>query len=253
MPFQSENSPVPIPPPGEDELPYDDGEPMESERHRAQMDMLIEVLKLFWHDRDDVYVAGNMAIYFSELQAKKNDFRGPDVFVVLDTNRRERKSWVVWQEDGRTPDVVIELLSESTEAVDRGEKMRVYAKLLHVPEYYLFDPFSGALEAYALDPATRSYAPVPPEANGDVVSACLGLRLGVRRGTYLGREAGWLRWLDAQGRLLPTAEEQARAAEEQARAAEEQARAASDEAKRLAARLAEYEKRFGPLPGSGSD
>ncbi|WP_437722320.1 Uma2 family endonuclease [Sorangium sp. So ce861] len=253
MPFQSENSPVPIPPPGEDELPYDDGESMSSERHRAQMDMLIEVLKLFWHDRDDVYVAGNMAIYFSELQAKKNDFRGPDVFVVLDTNRRERKSWVVWQEDGRTPDVVIELLSESTEAVDRGEKMRVYAKLLHVPEYYLFDPFSGALEAYALDRATRSYVPVPPEANGDIVSACLGLRLGVRRGTYLGREADWLRWLDAQGRELPTAEEQARAAEEQARAAEEQARAASDEAKRLAARLAEYEKRFGPLPGNGSD
>ncbi|AUX25550.1 hypothetical protein SOCEGT47_060970 [Sorangium cellulosum] len=246
MPFQRENSPIPIPPPGEDELPYDDGEPMESERHRAQMDMLIEVLKLFWRDRDDVFVAGNMAIYFSELQAKKNDFRGPDVFVVLDTNRRERKSWVVWQEDGRTPDVVIELLSESTEAVDRGEKMRVYAKLLRVPEYYLFDPFSGAFEAYALDRATRSYVPVPPEANGDVVSACLGLRLGVRHGTYLGLEADWLRWLDAKGRVLPTAEEQARAAEEQARAA-------GDEAKRLAARLAAYERHFGPLPGGSSD
>ncbi|WP_437604602.1 hypothetical protein WMF20_25545 [Sorangium sp. So ce834] len=34
-------------------------------------------------DREDVYVSGNVAIYFSELQAKKNDFRGPDVFVVL--------------------------------------------------------------------------------------------------------------------------------------------------------------------------
>lgn len=140
---------------------------MESERHRAQMDLLIEALKLFWHDRDDVYVAGNMAIYFSELQAKKNDFRGTDVFVVLDTNRRERKSWVVWQEDGRTPDVVIELLSESTEAVDRGEKMRVYAKLLHVSEYYLFDPFSGALEAYTLDQATRSYVLRTGAARGE--------------------------------------------------------------------------------------
>ncbi|WP_437544666.1 Uma2 family endonuclease [Sorangium sp. So ce367] len=266
MPFQSENSFIPIPPPGEDELPYDDGEPMESERHRAQMDLLIEVLKLFWRDRDDVYVAGNMAIYFSELQAKKNDFRGPDVFVVLDTNRRERKSWVVWQEDGRTPDVVIELLSESTQAVDRGDKMRIYAKLLHVPEYYLFDPFSGVLEAYVLDRATRSYLPMPPETNGDVVSACLGLRLGVRHGTYRGLAVDWLRWIDAHGRVLQTgeeqaraaeeqaraAEEQARAAEEQARAAEEQARAASDEAKQLAARLAAYEKQFGPLPGGGS-
>ncbi|MGK4000151.1 Uma2 family endonuclease [Sorangium sp. So ce1024] len=246
MPFQSENSPVPIPPPGEDELPYDDGEPMESERHRAQMGLLIETLQLHWHERHDVYVGGNMAIYFSELQAKKNDFRGPDVFVVLDTNRRERKSWVVWQEDGRTPDVVIELLSDMTEAMDRGEKMRIYAKLLRVPEYYLFDPFSGALEAYALDRATRSYVRVPAEANGDVTSACLGLRLGVRHGSYRGLEIDWLRWLDAEGHVLPTGEEQARAAQEQARAAQEQA-------KQLAARLAAYEKQFGPLPGGSSD
>ncbi|WP_438037139.1 Uma2 family endonuclease [Sorangium sp. So ce204] len=251
MAFQSDTSFVPIPPPGEDELPYDDGEPMESERHRKQMDLLIEALDLLWKERDDVYVGGNMAIYFSELQAKKNDFRGPDVFVVLDTVRRERKSWVVWQEDGRTPDVVIELLSESTEKVDRTDKMRIYAKLLRVPEYYLFDPFTGVLEAYALDLATMAYAPVAPGAGGDVASPRLHLGLGVRRGTYHGLEADWLRWLDPEGRVVPTGEEQARAAEEQARAADERARAAQHEATLLAARLAEYEQRFGKLPGGG--
>src|SRR5262245_34654149 len=115
MSRQREHSSIPIPP-GEDDLPYDDGEPMDSERHLEQLSLLVEQLKLLWKDRDDVYVGGNMAIYFSELQAKKNDFRGPDVFVVLDTVKRERKSWVVWQEGGRTPDVVIELLSASTEA-----------------------------------------------------------------------------------------------------------------------------------------
>ncbi len=245
MAFERDTSLVPIRPPGEDELPYDDGEPMESQRHRKQMDLLIEALELSWKDRDDVFVSGNMAIYFSELQAKKNDFRGPDVFVVLDTVRRERKSWVVWQEDGRTPDVVIELLSETTEKVDRTDKMRIYAKLLHVPEYYLFDPFTGVLEAYALELATMSYAPVAPGANGDVVSRRLHLGLGVRRGTYHNLEVDWLRWLDAEGRVLPTGEEQARAAEEQARAAH-------DEAKLLAARLAEYEQRFGKLPGGES-
>ena len=55
------------------------------------------------------FVGANMFLYFSQTQAKKNDFRGPDVFVVMDTTRRERKSWVVWEEDGRVPDVVIEL------------------------------------------------------------------------------------------------------------------------------------------------
>jgi Uma2 family endonuclease len=245
MPFISENSHIPIPPPGEDELPYDDGEPMESDRHLAQMVLLINSLKLAWKDRDDVYVGGNMAIYYSELQTKKNDFRGPDVFVVLDTVRRERKSWVVWQEDGRTPDVVIELLSESTEHVDRGDKMRIYAKVLRVPEYYLFDPLTSTLEAYALDPATQSYERVAPRPDGDYTSARLHLRLGVRQSVHHGIDAPWLRWIDEEGRVLPTGEEQARAAEEQAQAAKE-------EAQQLAARLAEYEKRFGPLPGSSA-
>ncbi|WP_437945809.1 Uma2 family endonuclease [Sorangium sp. So ce296] len=240
MPYASETSLVPIAPPGEDELPHDDGEPMESDRHRKQMLLLIESLDLFWKDRDDVYVSGNMAIYFSELQTMKNDFRGPDVFVVLDTVRRDRKSWVVWQENGRTPDLVIELLSESTESVDRGEKMRIYAKVLRVPEYFLFDPMKNLLEGYALDVGSRAYRPMDPSAGGELVSQQLGLRLGVRDGSYLGSEGKWLRWLDAEGRALPTAEEQARAAEEQARAAEERAQA-------LAEKLAAYEKRFGPL------
>ncbi|XXY46814.1 Uma2 family endonuclease [Sorangium sp. So ce269] len=247
MPYASETSLVPIPPPGEDELPHDDGEPMESDRHRKQMLLLIESLDLFWKGRDDVYVSGNMAIYFSELQTMKNDFRGPDVFVVLDTVRRDRKSWVVWQENGRTPDLVIELLSESTESVDRGEKMRIYAKVLRVPEYFMFDPMKNMLEGHVLDIGSRSYERMVPNADGELVSQQLGLRLGVREGLYLGSKGRWLRWLDAEGRVLPTAEEQARAAEEQARAAEEQARAAEERAQTLADRLAAYEKRFGPL------
>jgi Uma2 family endonuclease len=129
----------PRPPRGED-LPFDDGEPLESERHREQMSLLIDSLKDAWRDRRDVYVGGNMAIYFSETQARNNDFRAPDVFVVLDTERRERKGWVVWEEDGRTPDVVIELTSESTEDVDRGKKKTIYARMLHVPFYACCDP-----------------------------------------------------------------------------------------------------------------
>ncbi|WP_437308916.1 Uma2 family endonuclease [Sorangium sp. So ce388] len=181
MPYASETSLVPIPPPGEDELPHDDGEPMESDRHRKQMLLLIESLDLFWKGRDDVYVSGNMTIYFSELQTMKNDFRGPDVFVVLDTVRRDRKSWVVWQENGRTPDLVIELLSESTESVERGEKMRIYAKVLRVPEYFMFDPMKNVLEGHVLDIGSRSYESMVSNADGELVSQQLGLRLGVRR------------------------------------------------------------------------
>jgi Uma2 family endonuclease len=186
---------------------------METEHHRKQMIALCQSLERAFRDRDDVYVGANMAVYFSELQAKKNDFRGPDVFVVLDTVRRARKSWVVWQEGGRTPDVVIELLSPSTEEVDRGEKMRVYAKLLRVPNYYLFDPIDGRFEGYALDPSRREYMRMQPGPGGDLPCPPLGLGLGVRHGVIDGVENDWLRWLDAQGNVLVTNEERAQEAE----------------------------------------
>jgi Uma2 family endonuclease len=247
MTYAAEANPlIPVPPPGEDELPSSDGEPMDTEKHKKQMNVLTESLELEWDARADFYVGGNMCLYFSELQTKKNDFRGPDVFVVLDTVRRVRKSWVVWQEE-RTPDVVIELVSPTTETVDRGEKMRIYSKVLRVPEYYLHDPETEVLEGYKLDLATSSYSPMVREPNGDFVSARLGLRLGVRPGRYQGVEGNWLRWIDAGGRVLPTGEEKARAAEEKASAAEEKASAAEEKAQDLASKLAEYERRFGKL------
>ena len=237
---------IPRMPPGEDELPYSDGVPVESETHRKQRELLTHTLERAWDDRTDFYVGADMFVYYSDLQIKKNDFRGPDVFVVLDTVRRVRKSWVVWGESGRTPDVVIELLSPSTEDVDRGEKMRIYAKLLHVPHYYLFDPDTGVLEGYMLDSTTREYTPMSALPNGDLACPVLGLRLGVRHGSHEGIETDWLRWLDAEGTVLATAAEDARAASEQARTASEQARTAElragDAELRLAEALAELEK-----------
>jgi Uma2 family endonuclease len=85
-------------PPTEDELPYDDGMPMESERHVLQLQWLLDPLRRFWADRQDVYVGGNMFVYFSLEQVRHQDFRGPDFFAVLGVPKRERKSWVVWQE-----------------------------------------------------------------------------------------------------------------------------------------------------------
>src|SRR6185436_15242740 len=90
-------------PPNSDALIFDDGEPMESARHVQQMIVLIESLSYAWRERQDFYVGGNMFLYFSETQSRANDFRGPDVFVVLDTTQRERRAWVVWEENGKAP------------------------------------------------------------------------------------------------------------------------------------------------------
>ena len=241
---------------------------MDTPRHRQQMNLLIISLELAWQDRDDFFVGGNMFVYFSESQTVKNDFRGPDVFVVLGTERRERRSWVIWAEGGRAPTVVIELTSPSTEQVDRGEKMDIYARRMQVPVYVLFDPWTGKLEGYELDPTRQAYRPLEVLPNGDVSCAPLGLSLGVRPGMHENVDAPWLRWIGENGKVLPSehevAEEERRKAEEERRKAEhERMRAerereeaqrqrerADEEARRadaLAAKMAEYEKRFGVL------
>lgn len=220
---------------------------METGRHRQQMNLLIDSLAEAWKDRDDFYVAGNMFVYYSETQAKKNDFRGPDVFVVMDTVRKERKSWVVWEEDGRTPDVVIELISESTATIDRGEKMRIYSRLLKVSEYFIYDPFTFELTGYELDSRSGDYHRIEPDERGWLPVHRLGLHLGLAQAQIWETNTTWLRWIDDQGKILLHSWELAKVASEQAEEATRLADKASLRAETLAAKLAEYERRFGTL------
>jgi Uma2 family endonuclease len=223
-------------PPGIDELIYDDGEPLESTRHRDGMMLLIESLDLYWADRTDYYVSGNMFLYFSMLQTRRNDFRGPDVFVVLGTERRERKAWVLWEEEGKRPSVVIELTSASTVSEDHGRKKDVYERALEVPYYFIFDPDSGELEGFHLPGPGARYAPIPPNGAGRLAVEILGLELGVWHGQHRYVEAPWLRWYLPDGTFLPSAQElaqaaQARADQENARADQEKARADQEKAR----------------------
>ncbi len=230
------------PPPRGDDLPFDDDEPMDSWRHQRQMILLADSLDFEWRDRQDVHIAADMALYYSPTQALNREFRCPDVFVVLDAERRERKRWVVWEENGRTPDVVVELVSETTERVDRGVKMDIYARLVHVLTYVIYDPFSARLDVFELDPAARRYRPQKPDARGYYWCAPLGLFVGVVPGTCHGVEAPWLRWIRDDG--SPILEEgaaqterayrESQRAEQEAQRAEQEAQRANQESQRAA-------------------
>ena len=233
----------PKPPPSSSELVLEPGEPMETDRHLHQMMVLMESLEYAWRDRNDLYIGANTWLYFSETQAKKNDFRSPDLMVVLDTTRRERRAWVVWEEGGKSPDVVIELLSPSTEHIDRGEKKRIYGRLLRTLEYFLFDPYSGVLEGYDLG-ADREYIPKQPDEHGRVYSNQLHLFLGKARATLFGAEVDWLRWMQPDGRVLPMPQEDIPVQQERANAEAERANAADERARRLEAELAELKKQL---------
>ncbi|MGH9843741.1 MAG: Uma2 family endonuclease [Blastocatellia bacterium] len=226
--------------PTQHELPYDDGEPMESDRHVLQMVLLIETLRRHWEKRETGYCAGNMFVYFSPEQLKNRDFRGPDFFVVRDAPRGERKSWVVWDEKLR-PDVVIELLSESTAEFDKHEKKEVYQNELRVPDYFWYDPFSGELAGFTLKDGV--YQPLDPDEQGRLIIPSLGLALVRREGTYKDLEVTWLRFETQDGQLLlhdgEMAQmemdhaflEKARAEQEKARAEQEKARAEQEKAR----------------------
>jgi Uma2 family endonuclease len=195
-------------PPTQAELPYDDGEPMESARHQAQMDLLIDALIPWLEQREDGFAGGNMFVYYSLAQVRNKDFKGPDFFVVLGVPKGERKSWVVWEEE-KAPDVVIELLSDSTAAVDKNEKKLIYQNQMRVPEYFWYDPFNPEDWAgFAIE--QRIYQPLVVNEKNQLVSQSLGLGLQRWQGHYKGIDAVWLRWATLAGELLPTPEEQER-------------------------------------------
>jgi len=61
--------------PTQDDLPCCDGIPMETQRHKLQMDLLIDTLDTWLAQRSDGYVSGNMFIYFSAAQMYNQDFK----------------------------------------------------------------------------------------------------------------------------------------------------------------------------------
>lgn len=193
-------------PPGQDELPYDDGVPMETARHRLQMELLIHSLRPWLDSREHGFIGGNMFVYFSELQIRNQDFKGPDFFVVLNAAKGERKSWVVWGEDGMTPDVVIELLSESTSEADKTAKKQTYQNNLKVANYYWFDPFNpddwAGFELHG-----NVYQPLSFIEENQLPCPALGLSLTHWQGRYHEVETTWLRWTTLDGALLPTYQE----------------------------------------------
>jgi Uma2 family endonuclease len=201
-------------PPTQAELPYEDNETMETQRHKLQMELLIDALLPWLDAREDGYVGGNMFVYYSLAQVKNQDFKGPDVFVALDVPKGERLSWVSWEE-GKTPDVVIELLSPSTATYDKTEKKRIYQNQMHVSEFYWFDPFET--EDWAgFHLQSGQYQAIAPNAQGQLISQTLQLALVQWHGTFKQVETTWLRWAQLDGSLLLTAEEQERQRAEQA-------------------------------------
>ncbi|WP_017328358.1 Uma2 family endonuclease [Synechococcus sp. PCC 7336] len=199
---------------------YSDEPPMESDAHLRQMLLLISCLDWLWQDRDDYFASGNLTIYFSPKQIKSRDFRGPDFFVVLGTERRSRKSWVVWEEEGKYPNAIVEILSESTAQVDRGTKKQLYQDTFRTPEYFWFDPNTLEFAGFLLIGGT--YEPISANEAGYLWSRQLDL--------YLGIHESQLRFFTPDEQLVPTPLEAAQQAQQEAQQIQQEAQQAQQEA-----------------------
>lgn len=184
-----------------------DGEPLESPWHWTQIVLLVDCVRSHLRGRTDFFAGGNMFLYYSAEQVRNREYRGPDFFFVDGVDgRKEREWWAVWEEAGRYPDVITELISPTTADVDRTTKKILYERTFRTPEYFCYDPATQKLEGWRLD-AHHRYQPIEANEHGWLWSEQLGLWLGLWTGKYLEQNGTWLRFFTTEGVLVLTLQE----------------------------------------------
>jgi Uma2 family endonuclease len=194
------------------DYPTSDGKPMaETDVHRLLMVDLIQTLEHRYLTEPNIYVSGNLLLFYEEGNRRKHV--SPDVFLVRGIAKGERDHYLVWEE-GKGPDLVIELTSKSTRSEDVNKKMALYRDVLKVPEYFLFDPRQDYLT-----PSMQGYRLA--DGNYEFIGTVAGRLPSEILGLHLERVGTQLRLYDpVTGQLLPTTEERAEAERQRADQAE---------------------------------
>ncbi len=167
-----------IPLQNEIHYPETDGRPPETQIHGEILSDLRFALVRRYADVPDVYVWGNLFFYYREGDPRA--CVAPDVFLVRGVGKKKedpRRTYRVWEEDGRVPSLVIELTSESTRDEDIGKK-KLYERL-GVEELFLFDPCGEylwpRLQGCRLEDGR--YQQLPLKMDGSLESRTTGLVL----------------------------------------------------------------------------
>lgn len=140
---------------------------------------------------------------------------------------------MVWEEDGKYPNLIIELLSTSTATTDRSLKKDLYQDRFRTPEYFWFSPDTLEFQGFRL--MGNQYQEIAPNEKSWRWSEELGL--------YLGVEQGQLRYFTPEGDCVPTPEEAAQQAVEAAQQAQVQAQQAQAQAQQAQSQLEQERQR----------
>ncbi|HMF19473.1 MAG TPA: Uma2 family endonuclease [Gemmataceae bacterium] len=185
--------------------PDSDGQPMgETPRHVRTILDSYEILDYWFRNRADVFVAANMFLYY--VRGDRHKHVSPDVFVVKGIPKikiPERRSYRLWEE-GKAPSAAIEVTSTTTWDEDADDKFNLYQDVLHINEYFLFDPYAENLKTglagYRL--ARGKYQEIKP-VQGRLPSKMLEL--------HLENDHGNLRFFDPAAREYVQSSREARA------------------------------------------
>jgi len=88
----------------------------------------------------------NVQVLIGKRQDKRDYYVYPDVTVTCDVADCRRGNTLI-----RSPRIVVEILSPSTETLDRGKKLEAYQACPTVQEIVLINQFAQAVEVYRRD------------------------------------------------------------------------------------------------------
>ena len=154
--------------------PDTDGKPMAaSDRHRRILFRTIETLEAHYAQQPDVYVSGDILMYY--VEGDPSQVISPDVLVSFGLEKKERLTHLVWVE-GKLPDFVMEFSSKTTYNDDLGPKKDRYASL-GIQDYFLYDALGlylpTPLMGYTL--VDDKYIPLTGNRDGGLHSDVLSL------------------------------------------------------------------------------
>ncbi len=132
-------------------LKWENQQPTRSELHRGEIFAMVGVRRI--HGKVSLKVARSLSdqlegspceVYTESLkvQVAKDTIFYPDVFVTCDET--DLQTDMIFT----APTVIVEILSESTQAYDRGLKFAAYRQIAALKEYLLIDPDNRVVELY---------------------------------------------------------------------------------------------------------
>jgi len=191
--------------PSSEELPSSDDTPVDNELQVLIPSLLSAVLALIWQDREDWFLGINMGVYYDLVKSAIV----PDAFLSLGVERfvgeQGRLCYVLWDEDGIVPSLVLEVVSKTYNAEYEQKKID-YAQM-GVLYYVVYAPTRQRRRRQPLE-VHRLVNGEYVLQSGDIIwMPEVGLGIGRERGTFQAFTREWLYWYDENGNRYKTPEE----------------------------------------------